>query len=69
MEGTVTMRSARCPATDALQQSQVPLRACPRRRLLPLFWLMVVLNYIDRTNLAFAAIQLNDDLGFTPQAR
>ncbi|KAL6757387.1 major facilitator superfamily domain-containing protein [Haematococcus lacustris] len=35
-------------------------------RLLPLFWLTVILSYVDRTNLAFASIQLNKDLGFTP---
>ncbi|GAX80806.1 hypothetical protein CEUSTIGMA_g8242.t1 [Chlamydomonas eustigma] len=34
--------------------------------LLPLFLVMVLLCYIDRTNLAFAAIQLNEDLHFTP---
>lgn len=35
------------------------------RALLPIFFLMVILNYIDRTNLAFASIQLNAALGFT----
>ncbi|GFR50773.1 hypothetical protein Agub_g13038, partial [Astrephomene gubernaculifera] len=35
-------------------------------RLLPLFFLMVVMCYVDRTALAFAAIQLNADLGFAP---
>ncbi len=35
------------------------------RNLLPLFFLTTVLCYVDRTNLAFAALQLNKDLGFT----
>lgn len=29
--------------------------------------MQVVLNYVDRTNLAFAAIQLNEDLGFSAE--
>jgi hypothetical protein len=36
------------------------------RQLLPPFIIMVVLCYIDRTNLAFASLSLNRDLGFTP---
>ncbi|KAG2451071.1 hypothetical protein HYH02_004339 [Chlamydomonas schloesseri] len=35
-------------------------------RLLPLFFIMVIMCYVDRTSLAFAAIQLNADLGFPP---
>ncbi|GIL50120.1 hypothetical protein Vafri_6431 [Volvox africanus] len=35
-------------------------------RLLPLFFVMVILCYVDRTSLAFAAIQLNASLGFSP---
>lgn len=35
------------------------------RNLLPLFFLTTMLCYIDRTNLAFAALQLNKSLGFT----
>eukprot|EP00891_Asterochloris_glomerata_P009901 jgi/Astpho2/9901/Aster-06613 len=35
------------------------------RHLLPLFCVLTVLNYIDRTNLAFAALQLNKALGFS----
>lgn len=37
------------------------------RNLLPIFFLMITLSYIDRTNLAFASIQLNQDLGFSPE--
>lgn len=35
--------------------------------LLPVCFLAGVMNYLDRTNLTFAALQLNEDLGFTPQ--
>lgn len=34
--------------------------------LLPVCFLAAVLNYLDRTNLSFAALELNADLGFTP---
>ena len=35
------------------------------RHIVTKFFLMTVLCYIDRTNLAFAALQLNKSLGFT----
>lgn len=35
------------------------------RHLLPLFCTLAMLCYLDRVNLAFAARQLNDDLGFS----
>lgn len=35
------------------------------RHILVKFFAMTVLCYIDRTNLAFAALQLNRSLGFT----
>lgn len=35
------------------------------RNVLVVFFVMTVLCYIDRTNLAFAALQLNTSLGFT----
>jgi hypothetical protein len=34
--------------------------------LLPVCFLAGVFNYLDRTNLTFAALELNADLGFTP---
>jgi MFS transporter, ACS family, tartrate transporter len=37
------------------------------RRLIPLLILPVMLNYIDRLNIGFAALQMNGDLGFTPE--
>ena len=35
-------------------------------RIIPLLLLIVMLNYIDRSNLGFAALQMNSQLGFTP---
>lgn len=37
------------------------------RRLLPIIVLLVVLNYLDRSNLGFAALQMNEQLGFSPK--
>ena len=36
-------------------------------RIVPLLFLLVMLNYLDRSNLAFAALQMNSELGFTPE--
>ena len=36
-------------------------------RIIPLLFLLVMLNYIDRSNLGFAALQMNGQLGFTPE--
>src|SRR5579885_1934294 len=35
-------------------------------RILPLLLLLGVLNYLDRANIAFAALEMNKDLGFGP---
>jgi MFS family permease len=36
------------------------------RRLMPLLILSYILNYLDRTNISFAALTMNKDLGLTP---
>lgn len=36
-------------------------------RIVPLLVLLVMLNYLDRSNIGFAALQMNSELGFTPQ--
>ena len=36
-------------------------------RLLPVMGLMYVVNYLDRTNIAFAALTMNRELGFSPE--
>jgi ACS family tartrate transporter-like MFS transporter len=35
------------------------------RRLLPFLLLLYVVAYIDRVNIGFAALQMNDDLGLS----
>ena len=36
------------------------------RRLVPFSMLLFVLSYLDRVNVGFAALQMNEDLGFSP---
>lgn len=53
------------PATpDAQLQRRTILKVS--RRLLPLIVLSYLVAYIDRTNVAFAALTMNQDLGLTP---
>ena len=35
-------------------------------RLIPFMGLLLVVSFIDRTNVAFAALTMNKDLGFSP---
>lgn len=35
-------------------------------RLVPVLFLMMLFNYLDRINLGFAGLQMNQDLGFSP---
>jgi len=37
------------------------------RRLIPLLMILYFVAYIDRINLGFAGLTINDDLGFSPQ--
>jgi ACS family tartrate transporter-like MFS transporter len=46
-------------------------RATMRRvslRLLPFLFLIYIFNFLDRTNVAIAALQMNRDLGFSATA-
>jgi ACS family tartrate transporter-like MFS transporter len=38
------------------------------RRLIPFCMLLFIVNYLDRVNIGFAALQMNQDLGFTATA-
>jgi ACS family tartrate transporter-like MFS transporter len=38
-----------------------------RARLIPFMFLLYVVAYLDRVNIGFAALQMNRDLGFSPQ--
>jgi sugar phosphate permease len=35
-------------------------------RLIPFMMLLFIVNYVDRTNIGFAALTMNKDLGFSP---
>jgi len=41
--------------------------AAVSRRLIPFLFLLFVVNFLDRVNVGFAALQMNADLGFTPE--
>jgi MFS transporter, ACS family, tartrate transporter len=36
------------------------------RRLLPFLFILYLLNFLDRTNVGIAALQMNDELKFSP---
>ena len=36
------------------------------RRLIPFLFLLYILNFLDRVNVGFAALEMNRDLGFGP---
>ncbi len=55
--------SATEPAVDAAME-QVTFRRVSRR-LLPYLFLLLVVNYLDRVNIGFAALRMNKDLGFS----
>jgi hypothetical protein len=52
-------------ATDAAATAAVYKKVSIR--LLPLFMAMLVLNWLDRSCLAFASIQMTQELHFTPE--
>lgn len=55
-------------ATIATSETEDIERSTARKiylRLIPLFFLMMFTNYLDRINLGFAGLQMNHDLGFT----
>src|ERR1700761_6345106 len=35
------------------------------RRLVPLLFILLIINYLDRVNIGFAALRMNQDLGFS----
>ena len=37
------------------------------RRIVPFFLLLYIVNFLDRVNVGFAALQMNQDLGFGPE--
>jgi ACS family tartrate transporter-like MFS transporter len=59
---TIETRYAEVPATISTSLSSRLFW-----RLVPLLALLAMLNYLDRSNIGFAALQMNDELGFTPE--
>lgn len=56
--------------TDAVQPTAAELDRLYRKLswcLMPLFCLCIMLNYLDRTSLAFASIQMTEQLQFSPE--
>ena len=43
-----------------------PVLAKTRRRLIPFLFLLYIVAYLDRINVGFAALQMNQALGFSP---
>jgi len=37
------------------------------RRLIPFLFLAYMVNFLDRVNVGFAALAMNEDLGLTPE--
>ena len=54
-----------CMAQNAKTVDEAAVLAKVNRNVLPFFCCLAMLCYLDRVNLAFAARQLNDDLGFS----
>jgi ACS family tartrate transporter-like MFS transporter len=56
-------------AMTAAERSPVGRSALAKvtRRLMPFLFLLYLLNFLDRVNVGFAALQMNRDLGFGPE--
>jgi hypothetical protein len=65
--GAVAAVGSSSAATDAAATAAVYKKVSVR--LLPLFMTMLVLNWLDRSCLAFASIQMTQELHFTPEVR
>jgi hypothetical protein len=57
------------PAEALSAEEQKAVMSLVSRNLLPVCWLSALLAYLDRANLSFAALQMNDDLGAHAQAQ
>src|ERR1700750_2075391 len=51
------------PSTLDLDDAEVLSKV--RRRLIPFMFLLYIVSYIDRVNVGFAALQMNQDLGLS----
>jgi ACS family tartrate transporter-like MFS transporter len=55
------------PSVDGSTLESAVIRRVSRR-LLPFLFLLLVVNYLDRVNIGFAALRMNHDLGFSASA-
>lgn len=53
--------------TEALRQQTDHILARAAWRLIPFMSLMYVVSFLDRVNISFASLQMNQDLGFSPE--
>lgn len=54
------------PASVSSHDLSHPALARVSRRLIPFLFLLYILNFLDRVNVGFAALEMNQDLGFGP---
>ncbi len=61
------MRTVPVPTMDLAEDAgyESALVSKIRRRLLPFMFLCYIVSYLDRVNVGFAALQMNEDLGFS----
>jgi len=57
----VTLASSHSAEADALHADRTRHRIAVR--LLPFLFILYIVNYVDRTNLAYAALGMTRDLG------
>jgi MFS family permease len=62
---TLTLSDAPVDATRGAAEAERQVYAKIARRLMPILTVSYVLNYLDRNNIAFAALRMNQDLGLT----
>jgi sugar phosphate permease len=62
---TLTLAEAAVAATRDAAEAERRVYAKIARRLMPILTISYVLNYLDRNNIAFAALRMNQDLGLT----
>jgi ACS family tartrate transporter-like MFS transporter len=59
-----TLRTDRDPLDSGRQATAL---ARVSRRLIPFLFLLYILNFLDRVNVGFAALEMNRDLDFGPE--
>jgi MFS transporter, ACS family, tartrate transporter len=60
------IRSVTGPTQDPRPEIHRAAVARVSRRLIPFLFLLYILNFLDRVNVGFAALEMNRDLGFGP---